>query len=402
MNHERTHCVRGRSGDQGSAATFGAGWLRRTARGWFAVLIVLAGAVVVQADVAIGDTEASVTADLGAPAGTMVLGNRKRIAYPQGAITLVDGRVTAIDKAMANWLERRRRGENPPIPAEPSAPPELPAPLHPVASAPRPGVPTGRIVPFQFSARFYVDPGDYFSGDNRKAWAEFMAKDRDEPGDPISVVTYAANAQSAYLYVPPSYDGTRPFALYVDVRSDDTGGMPAGYESVCERHHMIWISPNGAGNDVHTARRCALALDAVASVRQAYHIDAQRVYAGGFSGGGAVATRLALLYPEVFHGLVVSARPIYLLLVRTPNRYIYPSHFPFLQPEQLRQIASGGLRAVFVSGPRDFNYPQFQRCLAQWSDLGFAVRGFDVPELGHVDAPEPVFAEAMDWVDGSR
>jgi predicted esterase len=362
---------------------------------------------VARGDVVVGDTETSVVQDLGAPSGQIVMGNRKRLSYPQGAITVVDGHVTTIDAAMTAWLERRRRGENPPIsePVRASRPTSMPPPpsAGPGAKTPRRaerGAPTGHIASFQFSARMYVDPADYFAGDNRRAWAEFMAKDRDEPGDPMAAVTYAANAQTADMFVPSSYDGSRPYALYVDLRSTDTGGMPAGYEAVCEQHRMIWVSPNGAGNDVHTARRCALALDAVASVKQVYRVDLHRVYAGGFSGGGAVAARLALLYPEVFRGLVVSARPVYLLLVRTPERWIYPSHFPFLQPEQLRQIAAGGVRAAFVSGPRDVNYPHLQRCITQWTDLGFAVRGFDVPDLGHSDAPAPIFAQAVDWVEG--
>jgi len=61
-------------------------------------------------------------------------------------------------------------------------------------------------------------------------------------------------------------------------------------------------------NDASTVdRREPLALLAAQNVMAQYPVDPQRVYIGGFSGGSRVALRLALGYPDVFHGALLNA-----------------------------------------------------------------------------------------------
>ncbi len=364
------------------------------------------------ADVTIGDTEAAVIADLGAPSGRLVVGARKRLSYPQGSITMVDGKVAAIDPAMTAWLERRRRGEEVTIPGPaPAVAPRQKLESNARADSTsgrkvetRPGA-VGRNLQFSLSVRMYGAPADYFSGDIRQAWVNALANNKKSPEDAVADVTYPAGTQSAFLYVPKSYRGTEKYAVYVDIRSVDVGGIPLGYDAICDQHKIIWVSPHAAGNDVHTARRCALALDALASLKRAYRIDESRVFVGGFSGGGGIAACLAMLYPEYFRGLMVHSRGVYLQPIRTmhgASQYLWASNFPFLSTDQIHDVAGRGLRVAFISGTEDANDIHVQRSVTQWTGLGFAVKGFEVPGLGHVDAPADSFSDALTWLEAAQ
>lgn len=109
------------------------------------------------------------------------------------------------------------------------------------------------------------------------------------------------------LYVPAQMppDG---YALLVFVPPWDDARVPATWTPVLERHGMILVTAANAGNDTSLLdRRDPLALLAASNVMVRYRIDPKRVYVGGLSGGSRVALRLALGYPDVFHGVLLEA-----------------------------------------------------------------------------------------------
>jgi len=68
------------------------------------------------------------------------------------------------------------------------------------------------------------------------------------------------------------------------------------------------VTAANSGNDAPTIdRREPLALLAAHNTMKQYPVDPQQVYIGGFSGGARVALRLALAYPDVFHGALLNA-----------------------------------------------------------------------------------------------
>jgi hypothetical protein len=69
---------------------------------------------------------------------------------------------------------------------------------------------------------------------------------------------------------------------------------------VLKEEGFIYIGPNDAGNKASIHRRFGMALDAVHNMTREYRIDPERVIISGFSGGGRVASMLAILYPDVF------------------------------------------------------------------------------------------------------
>lgn len=111
------------------------------------------------------------------------------------------------------------------------------------------------------------------------------------------------------LYVPSSAPPSpRGFALLVFVPPSDLAYLPFGWAAQLDHYGVIFIAPARAGNTTAVvSRRVPLALAAEANVVREYSIDPQRIYIGGFSGGSRVAQRIALAYPDVFHGALLNA-----------------------------------------------------------------------------------------------
>ena len=109
------------------------------------------------------------------------------------------------------------------------------------------------------------------------------------------------------LYVPATAPA-QGYGLLVFVPPWDEARLPEGWSAVLEHTGLIYVSAQRSGNDQNPlTRREPLALLAAYNVMQRYPVDAQRVYVGGFSGGGRIALRLALGYPDVFHGALLNA-----------------------------------------------------------------------------------------------
>lgn len=105
------------------------------------------------------------------------------------------------------------------------------------------------------------------------------------------------------VYVPKSYDGTAPYGVLVWIQPEDESRFPPGWGGVLDARHVIYVSAANSGNDQGVySRRIPLALTGLANIESRYRIDPARVYAGGFSGGGKVASTIAAAYADVFTG----------------------------------------------------------------------------------------------------
>jgi dienelactone hydrolase len=114
------------------------------------------------------------------------------------------------------------------------------------------------------------------------------------------------------VYVPkkPPDSG---YALLVFVPSWQNAILPQRWAPELDRNGMIYVSAANSGNaESILDRREPLALLAAHNIMRRYPINPQRVYIGGFSGGSRVALRIALGYPDVFHGalLIAGSDPI--------------------------------------------------------------------------------------------
>lgn len=118
-----------------------------------------------------------------------------------------------------------------------------------------------------------------------------------------------------YIYIPNSYDGTKPVPLVFDFHG--RGGNPRGevaysdFANLAEKKGFILVAPRGIfaelGMPAWNTRLEPDGVDDVALVKQIikeitqkYHIDKKRIYATGMSGGARMVSRVGCDLSDIF------------------------------------------------------------------------------------------------------
>ena len=106
------------------------------------------------------------------------------------------------------------------------------------------------------------------------------------------------------MLIPDSYSPLTNWGLFVWVSPGASPKLPADWEAALARHRLLFIGAYDAGNERNAFDRFRLAVDASHNIRQRFRTDPKRVYVSGFSGGGRVASMLAVTYGDVFTGTI--------------------------------------------------------------------------------------------------
>lgn len=190
------------------------------------------------------------------------------------------------------------------------------------------------------------------------------------------------------VYVPSSAPPTpRGFALLVWVPPWNEARLPFGWASQLDHYGVIFIVPAQAGNTANVlGRRVPLALSAEENLIREYPIDRERIFVGGFSGGSRVALRIALGYPDVFHGALLHAgsNPL-------------GDGFP-VPPRDLFQRFQSSSHIVYFTGATDTyhlsNDASSSESMQQW--CVFNVETHEIPDEGHEEMSAAAFGRALD------
>jgi|GEM_PF-865266 len=230
--------------------------------------------------------------------------------------------------------------------------------------------------------------------------------------------SYEIEKHDFQLIVPKDYDGSEAYGLLVFVHSkseislDWFGNRVA---DVLDKHKLIWVSFNGAGNPVMSNIRMSLALDAVHNVEKRYRIDSERVYLSGVSGGGRMTCMGGIYYPQVFKGAMPIIGSLYFNDVKVPND---PELLALIDPPlpdgatvwpkklwkpSKRRLSEMKLRQrwAFLAGAKDYNMPEMRAHFEQ----GFKRDEFrhahylEVPGMGHNYPPVEWFEKAIVLLD---
>jgi predicted esterase len=198
-------------------------------------------------------------------------------------------------------------------------------------------------------------------------------------------------ANEKFTFFVPSQLPPQGYALLVFVSPSETAMVPTSWLPVLERHGMIFVSASKSGNTQGVFdRRVPLALLAAHNLLQRYPIDKNRVYIGGMSGGSRVSLRVALAYPDVFHGA----------LLHSGSDRIGSAEEPLPTAELFRQFQESS-RFVYLTGQNDpfvlAKDEESRASLQEWCVFDIHVE--PLPFVGHELAGSKKFDSALSALD---
>jgi hypothetical protein len=113
---------------------------------------------------------------------------------------------------------------------------------------------------------------------------------------------YDVKNEKFRVVVPKEYTHDTPWGLVVWIGSGDGATLPAGWEEKLAAHKLLMVSAYKGGNARNAHDRVRLAVDGNHNMRQRFNVDPARVYVGGYSGGGRIASMVAVSHADLFSG----------------------------------------------------------------------------------------------------
>ena len=202
--------------------------------------------------------------------------------------------------------------------------------------------------------------------------------------------------------VPESYNPKKPAPLFVWISPTDNGKAPASLIDSMARRGVIYIGANNAGNEKNVNLRFRAAIDAVFNMKKLYSVDENKVIISGSSGGGRCASMLAITYPDVFtFGGMYCIGCNFFDDVLDEQRRRYKGFWEKKNPN-LIGVAKKHCYA-FLTGGKDFNKPDTQRCYDGYKSNGFKNCLYhENPDLDHnmphAEDVEAAFAFFDEWL----
>ena len=170
-------------------------------------------------------------------------------------------------------------------------------------------------------------------------------------------------------------------------------------EPILEKRKLIAIAAYKSGNSRNIFDRFRLAIDAAFNMGNRFNIDPARVYVSGFSGGGRVASMVAVAYADLFSGAIpLCGVNFYTDIPSEPGK-----HWPrgYVPVEPALKIAKESGRYVLVTGEKDMNLKNTRAVYEE----GFKKEGFkhalllEVPALGHAPPPAEWLEKGLEFLD---
>lgn len=177
-------------------------------------------------------------------------------------------------------------------------------------------------------------------------------------------------------------DAEKPGVL-VFVSPTDSGEPPVGWLALLKQKQLSWVAADGFGNQQLSAQRVLAAVMALSLAKRSAALDRKRIYIGGMSGGGRIASLTAPRFPQLFSGAL----------------YIVGANFWMPDDAALRQQATA-TRYVFITGEQDFNRSEMKRVFSRYRTKGLnASLLMDLPAFGHEYPNTEQLGQAIDFLD---
>jgi predicted esterase len=191
-----------------------------------------------------------------------------------------------------------------------------------------------------------------------------------------------------FLVAVPKEKPAGGYRLLVFVPPWQKAQLPQGWGPALDAAGVIFVTASRSGNEEDiVSRREPLAVIAAENILAQYDIDRRHVFVGGMSGGSRMALRLALAYPDLFHGAFLNSGSDVIGTLVEP-----------LPPAPLFQQFQTGTRLLYITGDHDAanveTETRSRHSMKDWcvSDTGTIRMAF----TGHEVAPAAVLKHALD------
>lgn len=210
---------------------------------------------------------------------------------------------------------------------------------------------------------------------------------------------YDVTKEKFRVVVPRSYRHETPWGLFVYINAGDSPGIPARYLPVLEKRRLLAVAAYRSGNPRNIFDRFRLAIDANFNMDRRFNIDPDRVYVSGFSGGGRVASMLAVAYADLFNGAIpLCGVNFYTRIPHGADKVLPPNYIP---AAPVLKVAREKGRYVLVTGEKDFNRDNTRSVF----EHGFRKQGFrhalllEVPGMKHAPPPAEWLEKGLEFLD---
>ncbi len=220
----------------------------------------------------------------------------------------------------------------------------------------------------------------------------------------VAEYPYKLSEESYDVYVPSSYDPKISYGLIVWISPSDSGSIPEDWQFLMDKYRLIWIGANRSGNEeMIDTRRIPLALDAAHNMQKQYHIDPMRLYICGLSGGGRVASMIAMHYADIFSGGIFLIGANFWEKIYIPGQRGRFWEVTMSTPQsKYLSLADIFGRYVLLTGDYDGNRSEMQA----YYENGYKkylnkVTYLQVPGMGHEKPPSEWFEKAILYLESN-
>lgn len=180
------------------------------------------------------------------------------------------------------------------------------------------------------------------------------------------------------IYVPDSYDASKPAGIMVFAGAPRPVRAPNGWLSVMDDKNLIWVAARKSDNGSSIHQRELLAMMSIPLVEKDYAIDKDRIY---ITGEGRTAGRVVMNYPDMFKGAVFMGNRIWEDNAQEKAKNITENRFVFVTRET----------SAFPKGTR-YAYNKYKKAGVANSKIMLI--------QGKHRYNRPKFAESIDYLDG--
>ena len=120
---------------------------------------------------------------------------------------------------------------------------------------------------------------------------------------------YEVNKQRMSIFLPPNYNPEEEWGIYMN--NGHPGAYDVSLETVLEKHRLIYVMPCTEDTNAELLTKLAVSIDALASVKKMFKINADRVYMGYRKWGTSISALIAAMHPTMVQGVLMQDRIVF-------------------------------------------------------------------------------------------